>query len=81
MSGTVSVATPDFYPMSVAKMGFLVDRLNKDCSPLQFLRELTKNSVESVERVDDGVGEIRWDVDWNRADLLGSELRSKTMHN
>jgi hypothetical protein len=63
--------------MSVAKMGFLVDRLNKDCSPLQFLRELTKNSVESIERAADGEGEIRWDVDWNRADLLGADSAQK----
>jgi len=69
--------TPDFYPMGVAKMGFLVDQLNRDCSPLQFLRELTKNAVEAIERLDNPIGEIRWDVDWNRFDLLGDDSVQK----
>jgi hypothetical protein len=68
---------PDMLLMSVAKMGFLVDRLNRDCSPLQFLRELTKNAVEAVQRLDNPVGEIRWDVDWNRFDLLGADSAQK----
>ncbi len=68
---------PDILPMTVAKMGFLVDRLNRDCSPLQFVRELTKNAVEAVERCDPPVGEIRWDVDWNRFDLLGPDSAQK----
>lgn len=68
---------PDFFPMSVAKMGFLVDQLNRDCSPLQFLRELTKNAVEAIERGDEPLGEIRWDVDWNRYDLLGDDSVQK----
>ena len=38
-------SSPDFRPMSVAKMGFLVDRLNRDCAPLQVLRELTKVGI------------------------------------
>jgi HSP90 family molecular chaperone len=63
----------DFCPMSVAKMGFLVDQLNRDCSPLQFLRELTKNGVEAIQRLHPPVGEIRWDVDWNRFDLMGAD--------
>ena len=67
----------DFFPMGVAKMGFLVDQLNRDCSPLQFLRELTKNAVEAIERSDDATGEVRWDVDWNRFDLLGDESAQK----
>lgn len=63
--------------MGVAKMGFLVDQLNRDCSPLQFLRELTKNAVEAIGRGDPPTGEIRWDVDWNRFDLLGVESAQK----
>ncbi len=66
----------DMLLMSVAKMGFLVDRLNRDCSPLQFLRELTKNAVEAIERLGEP-GEIRWDVDWNRFDLLGPDAAQK----
>lgn len=67
----------DFYPMGVAKMGFLVDQLNRDCSPLQFLRELTKNAVEAIQRSGESVGEVRWDVDWNRFDLLGADSAQK----
>ena len=36
----------DTLPMSVDEMGFLIDKLFDDCAPLQFLRELTKNSIE-----------------------------------
>ena len=67
----------DMLPMTVAKMGFLVDRLNRDCAPLQFLRELTKNAIEGIGRLDGASGEIRWDVDWNRFDLLGAESAQK----
>ncbi|MGP1398077.1 MAG: hypothetical protein ACTS3R_21430 [Inquilinaceae bacterium] len=74
-----SVGSPvrDMLPMTVAKMGFLVDRLNQDCSPLQFLRELTKNSIEGIQRLENPVGEIRWDVDWNRFDLVGPDSPQK----
>jgi hypothetical protein len=37
----------------------LVDQLNRDCSPLQFLRELTKNGVEAIQRLHPPVGE-KW---------------------
>lgn len=78
MSQSASIARGrDTLPMTVAKMGFLIDRLNQDCSPLQFLRELTKNSIESIQRNADGVGEVRWDVDWNRFDLTGPDSAQK----
>jgi hypothetical protein len=51
-------------------MGFMLDRLGRDCAPLQYLRELTQNSIEAIGRAG-GKGEIRWDVDWNRFDLQG----------
>ena len=38
-------------PMTVDKTGFLLDRLGKDCSPLQFLRELTQNALEAIAQV------------------------------
>jgi hypothetical protein len=50
-------------------MGFMLDRLGSDCAPLQFLRELTQNSVEAILRTDEKRGEIIWDVDWNRFEL------------
>ncbi len=35
-------------PMTVDNVGFLLDRLGQDCSPLQYLRELTQNAIEAV---------------------------------
>lgn len=68
MNTTIKVARArdEILPMSVGQMAFLVDRLYQDCSPLQFLRELTKNAIEGVTRLNGIPGEIRWDVDWNR---------------
>lgn len=50
--------------LSVANTAFLLDRLGEDCHPLQFLRELTQNSIESILTTDEKQGEIIWDVDW-----------------
>ena len=58
--------TSNLLAMTVRDMAFFVDKLNEDCSPLQFLRELTKNAVEAIQNLDEPVGEIRWDLDWNR---------------
>lgn len=71
MSSPVSGAqpVPNLMPMQVANMAFLVDRLYEDCSPLQFLRELTRNAIESIERSGDESGTIIWDVDENRLKL------------
>ena len=49
-------------PMTVLNIGFLLDRLGQDCHPLQYLRELTQNSIEAISRVG-APGEITWDVD------------------
>ena len=76
-TSVAGAVAPDMLPMTVAKMGFLVDRLNRDCAPLQFLRELTKNAIEGITRLNGEAGEIRWDVDWNRFDLLGTESAQK----
>ncbi|HEY6700595.1 MAG TPA: hypothetical protein VI137_07220 [Pseudolabrys sp.] len=46
---TVARARDEILPMSVGQMAFLVDRLYQDCSPLQFLRELTKNAFEGAD--------------------------------
>lgn len=51
-------------PLTVANTAFLLDRMGEDCHPLQFLRELTQNSIESILRTDEKQGEIIWDVDW-----------------
>ncbi len=58
-------------PMTVHNTGFMLDRLGKDCSPLQFLRELTQNSIEAIDEAPEGRGEVVWDVDWNRWELTG----------
>jgi hypothetical protein len=57
--------------MSVDDIGFMLDRLGRDCSPLQFLRELTQNSLEAIKRVKGQSGSITWDVDWDWYDLTG----------
>ena len=57
--------------MTVHNTGFMVDRLGQDCSPLQFLRELTQNSIEAIRGRGDGTGEIVWDVDWDTYELQG----------
>lgn len=56
-------------PMSVDNTGFMLDRLGQDCSPLQFLREITENALQAVQASDDGGGQVIWDVDWNRLEL------------
>ena len=60
----------NFLAMTVHNIGFLLDRLGQDCHPLQYLRELTQNSIEAILR-SGGDGEIVWDVDWTALDLDG----------
>ena len=50
--------------MQVHNTGFLLDRLGQDCHPLQFLRELTQNSIEAIKRQGVPQGTVLWDVDW-----------------
>lgn len=57
--------------LKVANTGFMLDRLGMDCDDLQFLRELTKNSIEAIQRTKEKTGEIIWDVDWVTFDLQG----------
>src|SRR5436190_11039161 len=48
--------------MTVHNIGFLLDRLGQDCHPLQFVRELTRNSIEAIQRT--GLpGTIVWDCE------------------
>jgi len=51
-------------PLTVDNTGFLLDRLGEDCHRLQFLRELTQNAIEAIQRTPEKKGEIVWDVDW-----------------
>lgn len=58
-------------PMQVKNMSFMLDRLGQDCAPLQYLRELTQNALQSILHQRPTRGEIVWDVDWNRHTLTG----------
>src|SRR5437667_447828 len=60
----MSLAANDTLELTVHNTGFLLDRLGADCHPLQFLRELTQNSIEAILRTPTKTGEIVWDVDW-----------------
>lgn len=55
--------------MEVANLAFLLERLNEDCAPLQFLRELTQNALEAIAKLPEPKGTVVWDVEWNRFDL------------
>jgi hypothetical protein len=70
MSARVRSGEENFLAMTVQNTGFLLDRLGQDCHPLQYLRELTQNSVEAIARSATN-GEIVWDVDWTTFDLDG----------
>src|SRR5258708_3618244 len=59
--------------MEVANMTFMLERLSQDCAPLQFIRELTENAIDSIMAQPSQSGEIRWDVDWTRYDLEPKE--------
>lgn len=58
--------------MGVANTGFIVDRLGRDCAPLQYVRELTQNAIEAILDTPQKRGEVVWDVDWNHYDLTGN---------
>lgn len=58
----VSESARDILPMTVKNMTFLVNRLGEDCSPLQFIRELTQNSIDAARASQEC--HVVWDVDW-----------------
>ena len=70
MSTMRGVGEDKILAMSVDNLGFLLDRLGQDCHPLQFLRELTQNSIEAIQR-QGGSGDIVWDVESTKFDLEG----------
>ncbi len=62
--------------MQVANIGFLIDRMGKDAHPLQFLRELTQNSIEAILVTPEKQGEVVWDVDWVSYELtIGEKVK------
>jgi hypothetical protein len=58
-------------PMQVGNTSFMLDRLGEDCAPLQYLRELTQNAIEGIQRQPNATGDVIWDVDWNYQALTG----------
>ncbi len=50
-------------PMGISNIAFLLERLGHDCSPLQFVRELTQNSIEAIQKLDNPTGSIEWGYD------------------
>jgi hypothetical protein len=70
----IAAGRSNLLPMTVHKVGFLLDRLGQDCAPLQYLRELTQNSIEAVLRTGKS-GRVIWDVDWISFDLYGEPKR------
>jgi len=62
-------------PIAVGNPTFLIDRMGLDCSPLQFVRELTQNAFEAIHKRRDlgwsGEGRVIWDVDWNLVSNYG----------
>ena len=58
-------------PLTVHNIGFLLDRLGEDCHYLQFLRELTQNSLEAIQRIGQP-GQVIWDVENTRYEIEGS---------
>ncbi|MGA2255136.1 MAG: hypothetical protein ABSG53_10780, partial [Thermoguttaceae bacterium] len=51
-------------PLEVAHTSFLLERLGQDCQPLQYLRELTQNSLEAIGRSGQSV-----DILWHAAPI------------
>lgn len=59
-------------PLIVDNVAFLLDRLGQDCHPLQYLRELTQNGIESIGEGQSG--SVIWDVDWLTYDLADEPI-------
>lgn len=47
--------------MKVENIGFLIDRLGRDCAPDQYLRELTQNALDAIAKTGRTDGRIIWD--------------------
>ena len=47
---------------------YLVEKLASECAPLQYVRELTVNGFQAIEKRQESeknlIGEVIWDVDW-----------------
>ncbi len=43
--------------MGVENTGFIVDRIGRDCAPLQYIRELTQNPIAAIPATPGKTGE------------------------
>jgi len=55
--------------MQTGNQTFFLEKLGRDCEPLQYIRELTVNSIQAIQErmknnTDNYLGQIIWDVDW-----------------
>ena len=66
-----------FIPLKVKNVGFMLDRMGADCHPLQFLRELTHNSIQAIQR-NGGEGHITLDYDHTIFERTGTYKLSIT---
>jgi hypothetical protein len=61
--------------MKVENTAFLIEKLASDCSPYQYVRELTKNAIEAIQerqKTDKSEpGTVTWDADWAYLELSG----------
>src|SRR5687767_12189963 len=61
-------------PMRVKNIGFMLERMGRDCAPTQFVRELNQNAIEAIlaaMRQGAESGEILWDLDWQHREETG----------
>ena len=55
----VSAGSPSGHPLTVADVGFLLERLSLEAGPTLFARELTRNALDA------GASRVVWDIDWD----------------
>jgi hypothetical protein len=62
------VTSLGFSEIEVENNTYLVEKIASECAPLQYVRELTVNSIQAIQaRLASGSemeGQILWDVDW-----------------
>jgi hypothetical protein len=51
--------------VEAAGLADLLQRLGRDCTPTQFVREFIKNSIEAVQRIENEEKKILIDVNWD----------------
>ena len=57
-------------PIKAGSLSFAIDKFSDDCLPLQYLRELTQNSIEAIP--EGKQGNVKWSYDPNWKDKNGS---------